>query len=62
VLNSVVSEILAEKEAFLNTIQALEELPQSQRKQAASYINSFYKMYRQEEGYISEFRCKCQRF
>jgi hypothetical protein len=62
VLNSVVSEILAEKEAFLNTIQALEELPQSQRKQAASYLNGFYKMYRQEDGYISEFRCKCQRF
>jgi hypothetical protein len=62
IVDSVMDEMFALKEPFLDIIRDFEDLPASQRKQAESYLTSFYRMYRQEEGFVSEFRCKCQRF
>ena len=61
-IEPIIEEFGERKELFLNTINNFEYLSVGTRKQLASYINSFYKVYKYENVLISDLNRTCKRF
>jgi hypothetical protein len=61
-INPVIDEFGELKDKFLQTINDFDYLPESSRNQVASYINSFYRVYRRQNILISDLNRTCKRF
>lgn len=62
VVAKVVDEFGTLKSQFLTTIDNFDFLPEDSRKQAESYINSFYKMYKNQKTLINTINNSCKRY
>jgi len=62
VVAKVVDEFGTLKGQFLTTIGTFDFLPEDSRKQAESYINSFYKMYKNQKTLINTINNSCKSF
>jgi len=60
-LTDVIDEFGTLKGPFLNTINRFELLPDKSKKDAEAYINSFYKMYKNQNSLIKTMNTTCKR-
>jgi hypothetical protein len=61
-LKPIIEEFGGLKEKFLSTIDNFEYLPNGAKKQAESYINSFYKNYKFENYLLYDLNHTCRQF
>jgi hypothetical protein len=59
-LKPIIDEFMGLKDQFLEIIQDFEYLSQGDKKQVENYINSFYKMYRNQNSLISDLNRTCK--
>jgi hypothetical protein len=59
-LNPIIDEFVEMKEQFLGTIDNFNYLSERDKKQTESYINSFYKMYKNRNNLIYELNRTCK--
>jgi hypothetical protein len=61
-LNPILDEFTGMKDKFLNTINDFEYLSMHDKKQAETYINSFYKMNKVQNILINSLNCTCKQY
>ena len=59
-LEPIIDEFLGKQEKFLSTIHNFEYLSKGEKKQVETYVNSFYKMYRNQNILISDLNRTCK--
>jgi hypothetical protein len=61
-LKPVIDEFMGLKDQFLEIVEGFEYLSQGDKKQVENYINSFYKMFRNQDMLISSLNRTCKIF